>query len=286
MATILEMLSERFANKMSIPLRGLASSSSLRVSYIDVGKGDCMLVQGGDVSVLIDAGYEKTATDVLSCLRAQGVGHLDALVITHYDRDHVGGIRRIGESVDVGIVYLPGYEGSDNNYRLCMSHVKAIGVPSKQVTKTLKLSLGNARLTVYPSTVAYVPGTDDGEEGNDNDVSLVVTLTNGSDSYLFAGDLEEDGIDAYLAARHGRFDVLKVPHHGDRSSNTGDFLDSVQPKIAVITDAKKDPANKKVLKLLRSAEVETYRTSTDGTVVVESDGTGTYVVSTLFGNIE
>lgn len=253
-------------------------ASSLRVSFIDVGKGDCTLVQAGDASVLIDTGYENTAGDVLSHLRTQGVSHLDAMVITHYDRDHIGGIRAIGEGVDVGTVYLPGYEGADKNYRSCTSAVKALGAPTRQVTKELALDLGNARLAVFPSGVVYKPGTGGGE-GNDNDASLVATLINGRDSYLFAGDLEEDGIAAYLKAKRGQFDVVKMPHHGRRSSNTADFLDEVQPQIAVITDAEKDPANKKVLKLLDSAGVETYRTSTNGTVVVESTGNGTYSAS-------
>ncbi|MDO4796859.1 MAG: MBL fold metallo-hydrolase [Coriobacteriales bacterium] len=260
------------------------SSSALRVSFIDVGKGDCALVQVGNTSVLIDTGYEKTADNVLRYLREQHVGHLDAMVITHYDRDHIGGIRKIGEGVDVDTIYLPGYAGGDKNYRECVASVKALEVPAKLVTKETSLNLESARFTIYPSAVAYKPGTDGGKgggEGNDNDASLVATLANGRDSYLFAGDLEEAGIGAYLAARHGRFDVLKMPHHGHRSSNTAAFIDDVCPQIVVITDAKDDPANKKVLKLLQSDGIKTYRTSNDGTVVVESSGNGTYAVRTL-----
>lgn len=253
------------------------SASALRVSYIDVGKGDCILVQADDSSVLIDTGYKKTADDVLAYLSSQGVDHLDAIILTHYDRDHVEGVRKIGEGVDVGAIYLPGYVGSDNNYQSCVSSVAALGVPVSEVMEELTLNVGNAHLTVYPSKVAYVPATDD-EEGNDNDVSLVAALVNGSDSYLFAGDLEEEGIAAYLAAKHGQYDVLKMPHHGRRASNTSDFIGDVKPQIAVITDSKKESADKKVIKLLESADVETYRTSTDGTVVVESDGSGTYAV--------
>ncbi|MBR3318346.1 MAG: MBL fold metallo-hydrolase [Atopobiaceae bacterium] len=256
---------------------GLAAPSTLRVSYIDVGKGDCILVRAGDVSVLIDSGYENTADDVLAQLRAEGVKQLDAMVVTHYDRDHVGGIRAIGESVPIRNVYLPSYEGADKNYRSCISAVKALGVPSQLVTRETAINVGGARLTVFPSGVAYVPGAN-GDEGNDNDASLVATLTNGRDSYLFAGDLEEEGVAAYLKGRHGQFDVLKMPHHGGASKNLDEFLDDVRPKVAVITDAKKDAASKKTLKLLKSAGAEVWRTSTEGTVV-ESDGSGTYAVS-------
>ena len=116
-------------------------------------------------------------------------------------------------------------------------------------------------------------------EGNDNDMSLVATLAHGRDSYLFAGDLEEEGIRAYLAAGHGSFDVLKMPHHGEYSPGISELLDDVRPKIAAITDSVSDAADKKTLKLLKSAGVRTYRTSVDGTIIIDSDGSGTYSVS-------
>ena len=105
----------------------------------------------------------------------------------------------------------------------------------------------------------------------------------GEDSYLFAGDLEEKGIDAYLRGSRGRFDVLKVPHHGAKSDNNDAFLDSVNPKIAVITDGAEDLASKKTLKLLEKRGADAYRTSADGTIVIEGDGKGHYTVSTDSG---
>lgn len=258
-----------------------SSLSSLRVSFIDVGKGDCILVQADDdAAVLIDTGYEKTAKNVLSYLQDQGIDHLDAVVLTHYDRDHVGGVGKIGKGIGIDAIYLPGYEGSDENYRSCVLAVEELGAPIQRVESEIVVAVGGARLNIYPSAIAYEPGADGGE-GNDNDASLVTALSNGQDSYLFAGDIEKDGIDSYLEANHGKHDVLKMPHHGQRSSNTEDFIDNVRPKIAVITDSKKDSASKKVLKLLESNDVETYCTGSDGTVVVESDGTGSYSVATL-----
>ena len=138
--------------------------------------------------------------------------------------------------------------------------------------------MGGATLTIYPTSLTYIPDAN-GDEGNDNDLSLVATLALGDDSYLFAGDLEEEGIDAYLEASHGTFGVLKMPHHGEKSSNMDEFLDDVDPEVALITDAADDPADKKTLKLLKKANVDTYRTSENGTIVVESAGSGDYTVS-------
>lgn len=256
---------------------------TLRVTCIDVGKGDCILVQAGGRAMLIDTGYKDTAAQVLSHLREQGVSQLDVVILTHYDRDHVEGLGSLASSLAVGTVYLPGYEGSDKNYTSTMATVDRLGLTSQRVTKEMALQLGEAQLTIYPSGVNYVPGSG-GDEGNDNDVSLVVTLTHGKDSYLFAGDLEEEGIEAYLDAAHGHFDVLKVPHHGEKSGNIDELIDSVQPAIALITDGSDEPADKKVLKLLQKRDVDTYRTATDGTIAVTSDGAGNYEVTLLDQN--
>lgn len=255
------------------------SANDIRVSYIDVGKGDCILIQAGESAVFIDTGYENTSNKVLSYVRAQGVSRLDCIIITHYDRDHIGGVRTIGKELPVDTIYLPGYKGSDKNYRTLMASIEDVQLPVRQVTETLSLKLGSAQLTLYPSSVTYDPHAS-GDEGNDNDLSLVATLTCGNDSYLFTGDLEKEGVDAYLGRRLGRFDVLKMPCHGKKNQLIDELLESVQPQIAIITDSNNDPADKKTLKALKGTDASAYRTGACGTIIVASDGTGTYSVKT------
>lgn len=248
------------------------------VSFIDVGKGDCILLQADESAALVDTGYDATADDVLSYLKARNVSHLDWVVLTHYDRDHVEGLRAIGKAIDIGKVYLPGYEGSDKNYQTALSAINDLKLSAQQVTEEQHLKLGSNDFSIFPSNVKYVPGTK-GKEGNDNDVSLVATLTGDGMSYLFAGDLEEEGIAEYLKGERGQFDVLKMPHHGRKASNTSEFLESVKPHIAIITDSIDSPADKKTLKKLDAAGADVYCASTSGTVAVRSDGDHRYTVS-------
>lgn len=255
------------------------SSNTMNVSFIDVGKGDCILVQVSDAAVLIDTGFDDTADEVVAYLHEQGVKRLRGVIITHYDRDHVGGLNAIGKAIDIDTVFLPGYEGADKNYRTTMSAVDNLGVSSLPVTEIQTLELNEAKLTILPTTLSYLPGAN-GDEGNDNDLSLVVTLHFRDDSFLFAGDLEKKGIAAYLKNSQGHFDVLKMPHHGQKNSNTDDLLAEVQPSFVIVTDDPSSPADKKTLDLIDDTGAETYRTSTDGTIVIESDGAGSYSVST------
>ena len=252
---------------------------NVRVSFIDVGKGDCILIQAGEQAALIDTGYANTSDKVMAYLRGNGVGSLECLVITHYDRDHIGGVRTIGEKLPVGMVYLPGYRGADKNYRSLMATVEELGLNAQPVVEELCVQLGEALLTIFPSRVEFVPNAK-GDEGNDNDLSLVSSLTCGGDSFLFTGDLEKEGIMSYLDGGHGRFDILKVPCHGQKSPCTDELLEDVRPKMAVITDGADNPADKKTLKQLKETGIETYRTGDHGTVVVAGNGAGSYSVST------
>ena len=261
------------------PDRTEPTTMLLTVSYIDVGKGDCILIEAAGESVLIDTGYETTSNDVLSYLRARGVNQLQRIIITHYDRDHIGGLRAIAEALPVEEICLPNYEGSDKNYRNVTDAISDLDLSARQVTKEEVLQLGDAVLTIIPTSLTYEKGQGNGE-GNDNDLSLVVTLTNRDDSYLFAGDLEKKGIDAYLDGARGTFDVLKMPHHGEWCGKTDDLVEDVSPQIAIITDGEDDPAEKKTLEHLEDARIDTYRTSTDGTIVVESHGLADYTVTT------
>ncbi|MDO4400856.1 MAG: MBL fold metallo-hydrolase [Coriobacteriia bacterium] len=255
-----------------------SAADVIQVSVIDVGKGDCILVQAGGAAALIDTGYDDTASDVVRYLRKQGVERLEFMLITHYDKDHIGGIRAIGEAFPIGTIYLPGYEGGDKQYRSAVQAVSRLAAPATRVTQELAITLGGAQVAVLPSHLKYDPHAA-GDEGNDNDLSLVATLTLGSDSYLFAGDVEEAGTDALLARGLGAFDVLKVPHHGEKAGNMDELLAAVRPKVAIVTDAADDPADKKTLKQLKKAGSDVYCTSDCGTVVVASDGAGAYRVS-------
>ena len=251
----------------------------LTVTFLDVGKGDCILLEKDGTYVLIDAGYDSTADDVIAFLQQAGVERLDYFIITHYDKDHVGGAAAVAESFSVGQIYLPGYEGESRYYTAFMDVIAENALPAENVTKNVSFTLAGVRYEIYASELEYVFAAGE-DEGNDNDVSLVIAAYYGRDSYLFAGDIEKDGIKSYLAAGHGTFDVVKMPHHGRKESNSDDFIDDTQMQIAVITDSADDEADSKILKWLGEAEAAVYRSSECGTIVVTSTGAGEYAVKT------
>ena len=255
------------------------SDGSLTVTFLDVGKGDCILLRKDGSAVLIDAGYDSTADETIDFLSKAGVKSLDCFIITHYDKDHVGGAAAIAERVSVKQIYLPDYEGESEYYTQLMDVIGGKNLPAKIITEDFSFTLADVTYEIWASEIEYVPGSKK-EEGNDNDVSLMVAVTWGGDSYLFAGDVEKEGISSFLDAGRGTFDVVKMPHHGRKEGNTDDFIEAVRPQIAVVTDSEDEEADNKVVKWLTEIGAAVYTSAECGRIVVKSTGVGEYEVIT------
>lgn len=248
----------------------------LEAVFFDVGKGDCILFSNSAGHVLVDAGYEETSEKIIKELKKRGITSLNAMIITHYDKDHVGGAAEIAEQIPPSVFYLPDYTGEEEKSGDLLDLIDKEGLNAVRVSSDESFSLGEVRFIVDAALVPY-----DEEEENDNDASLIVEVFNGEDEWLLPGDIEKEAVEVWLDTREGEtFDILKMPHHGRKKKNTGEFIESVSPKIAVITDSSEDEAAPKVLKKLEEEEVKIYRSSTNGTITITSDGKEGYSVST------
>lgn len=252
-----------------------AAEDTFKVTSIDVGKGDCILVQTGaednPSNVLIDTGYKDTAKDVLKYLEKNGIQKLDAIIISHFHKDHVGGAARILEKIPVGIVYMPDYEGTRKVYKEMMDVLSQKGILCERLKENRSISFGNAKYDLYPSTIKF-----DGD--NDNDVSMAATLEYNGDTALFAGDLEEEGVKQFLSNNRipeKHYDILKLPHHGSEGNNTKDLLARLKDGgIVVITDGQDRRAHGTLLDTLAKDGFQTYCAADDGTITVTAAGDG------------
>ena len=247
----------------------------LNAVFFDVGKGDCILVSMGDSHILIDAGYEETSDKMVGELRTLGVDALDAMIVTHYDKDHVGGAAEIAQEIPVGTFYLPDYVGDADKCGDLLDMIRKEGLEAVRVSEDTSFSLQDAEVRVGAALVSYDPA-----EKNDNDASLIVEIIYGEDEWLLPGDIERDAIEVWLEGRQETFDVLKLPHHGKKEKNTKDLIESGQPEIAVITDSEEEDASKKVLKGLEEEGAAVYRSSVNGTIVISGNGAEDYQVTT------
>ena len=171
--------------------------------------------------------------------------------------------------------YLPDYNGDIDKCGDLVTLIDSESMPCERVSSAREFTAGSSDFKINPALVAYNP-----KEKNDNDASLIVEVSCGEDQWLLPGDIEKDAIDLWLRDREQEYNVLKYPHHGKKEKNYSEFIDNVSPEIAVITDSDEDHASKKVLKKLDEDQVETYRSSVDGTITIKGNGTGQFDIST------
>ncbi|MGN1340163.1 MAG: MBL fold metallo-hydrolase [Oscillospiraceae bacterium] len=240
----------------------------LKVHFIDVGQGDsCFIELPNGETMLIDAGEREYGDAVVTYIYEQGYGGLDYVVATHPHSDHIGGLEEVLTTLPAGGLYLPPDHADTTVYENMLSAAESSSVPLKEVMAG-DVILSDGDLT------AEVVAPKEPDEDNSNNNSVVIKLTFGETVFIFTGDAEkkeEDGIWTNI-----KCDVLKVGHHGSKTSTSANFLKKTEPEYAVISCG---PGNSyghptdAVLKRLDKKGIRVFRTDIQGTVVFTSDGT-------------
>ena len=187
-----------------------------RVHYIDVGQGDCELIECGGQYMLIDAGENGHETEVLNYLNSFNITKLDYVVVSHQHSDHIGGLAEVLEEFEVANVIMPKLtekqEPTNSTYKAFIQKLKKSGAKVISAKPGATYELGGAVFEILG------PVSNDAE--NLNSMSVVIRLDYGSNSFLFMGDAETDEESEILeSGANVDCDVLKVGHHGSRTSS-------------------------------------------------------------------
>ncbi len=244
-----------------------SASSELIVRFIDVGEGDSALLTCGGQSLLIDGGPAKASSKVYSVLKTLNLKSLTYIVATHTDADHIGGLSGALTYADVGTFYCSSTSSDTKTFKSLNERLtakgKSITVPNAQDS----FMLGDAKVTfVEPA------GTT---SKSDNNSSLVLRIQHGEKSFLFEGDAEKEEESEMVSSKENLdADVLKVAHHGSKSSSSTSFLQAVSPQTAVISVGSNSYGhpNSNVIQSLQNVGATVLRTDEQGTIVMKSDG--------------
>jgi competence protein ComEC len=217
------------------------------VTFLDIGQGDAavieapgarvMLIDGGGVR---DGSFDTGARIVEPFLRARGIGRIDVVALSHPHPDHLNGLFRVLARFDVGAFWSSGDDGHNPEYGRLVALARSRGVAIPEVAEA---RLGAATIVPLGPFESFPDGRPDrigAPPGlSVNDASLVVRVGFAGRGVLFAGDLEADGEGELVGRRDvGQVvaaDVLKVPHHGSRTSSSPELVDAVAPALAVIS---------------------------------------------------
>lgn len=251
------------------------SNDKLRVIFLDVGQGSSqLLISPSGKTMLIDAGNNDQEQNMIDYLQKYGVDRLDIIIGTHPDADHIGGLDRVIDQMDVGDIYMPRVQSNTKTFESLLKSISSKGLKVKNARSGLTLNW-DEQVTV--NMVAPVNTSED-----KNNMSAVVKVTYGSTSFLLTGDAErESEADMISSGVDLQADVMLVGHHGSKSSTTAAFLKQVKPKYGVIQVGENSYGHPKqtILDRLNKAGVEVYRNDLHGTIEIDSDGQ-TYHIST------
>lgn len=253
----------------------ISENSNFEVHFIDVGQADSALIECDGETMMIDGGNVADSNVVAAYLKKEDVTELNYVVCSHAHEDHVGGLSGALSVTKADNIYAPKTEANTKAYKNFKKKAEEQNVEIKHPNVGDEIQLGS-------STVEFLGPVD--ENGKDlNSTSIVLKITYGNTSFLFTGDAESDEEEEILnSGADLKSTVLKVGHHGSRTSTSYPFLREVMPQYAVISVEKGNSyghPNEETLSKLSDAGVEVYRTDESGDIVMTSDGNSINVVT-------
>lgn len=255
------------------------AAAPLTVKVLDVGQGDAILIRSQEQTVLIDTGDVPAKDELVAMLKKQGVTAIDKLIITHPHADHIGGAAAVLQQFTVKQVYDSGQKTNSNLYKQYLTLIQKKNIPFTVVTAGMTIDLGND--TILKVLAPEKPFIGDGEPDLNNN-SIVAKLTYHNFSMMLTGDAESESEQRMLKKGADlKSTLLKSGHHGSRTSSSVPFLQAVSPDAALISLGANNEyhhPHPSTLKKYNERKIKVYRTDTDGTLTVTSDGK-TYAIT-------
>ena len=241
------------------------ANTTLSVTFLDVGQGNCVIAESNGHYMLIDGGNSNYSSKVVSYLHDLGITTLDYIVISHYDADHLSGVIGVLNNYNATKILSPDYESDTKTYGSYISIMNKKNYTAIHPTIGDEFTLGDATFTIVsPTKYTY----DD-----ENNNSIGIRLTDSSHSFLLLGDAEaQSELDIINSGIDLSCDVYMVSHHGSSNSSTDALLDITKPSVAVISVGKNDYGHptEQTLTRLSSHNISVLRTDQDGTIIAYS----------------
>lgn len=242
----------------------------MSVHFIDVGKADSIYIKCKDKNILIDAGEKNTYDLVNEYLRRQNVKVLDLVIATHPHTDHIGGMPKVIEEFQINKLLMPELKEevipTSRTYEKFLLAIKNKNIAPERPIPGTSFNVGELIFEVLAPNKQY-------DDVNNN--SIVVKMTFKNTSFLFTGDAEKESENDMMNNNFNfEADVLKVGHHGSKTSTSSAFLRKVNPKYAVICvgEDRYNLPKKTTIDKLTKRNIKVFRTDCNGTFVFSTDG--------------
>ena len=246
----------------------------LKVHYLDVGQGDSIFVElPNNETMLIDAAESYQSENIINYLKNLNYQKIDYVIGTHPHTDHIGGLKDIINTFEIGKIYMPKVVSTTKTYESLLMAIK---------DKNLKINTAKAGTSIIDTDALKINilAPNNSTYTELNNYSVVTKITYGTTKFLFMGDAEklsENEIKENVTA-----DVIKIGHHGSNTSSSIDFIKKVNAKYGIISVGLNNKYNlpkEETITNWENSGTKIYLTSTNGTIRASSDGTNIKIES-------
>ena len=246
----------------------------LKVHYLDVGQGDSIFVElPNNETMLIDAAESYQSENIINYLKNLNYQKIDYVIGTHPHTDHIGGLKNIINTFEIGKIYMPKVVSTTKTYESLLMAIK---------DKNLKINTAKAGTSIIDTDALKINilAPNNSIYTELNNYSVVTKISYGSTKFLFMGDAEklsENEIKENVTA-----DVIKIGHHGSNTSSSIDFIKKVNAKYGIISVGLNNKYNlpkEETITNWENSGTKIYLTSTNGTIRASSDGTNIKIES-------
>lgn len=241
-------------------------NEDITIDVFDAGKADCILIGLKGKYIMIDTGLDKNKDEISKDLKSKGINELEYLILSHMDKDHIGGADQIINEFKINNLIQPDYKKDSSQYKEYEKAIKENNIEPILLHNEIETKINDIELKIYPP--------EKNEYKESNDYSIIVDITYKDQSFLFMGDAEQERIEEFIKFNKKNYTVIKMPHHGRFNNMTEKLVESTSPKYSIITCSEEENADDKTVSILEKYNVKNYLTK-NGDVIIKSDGKNT-----------
>lgn len=247
----------------------VAMKLPFEIDILSTGKSDFILIECEGEFVIIDCGFYENGKMIKDYLNYRGVIDIEYMILSHNDKDHIGGAPIIIDNFNIKNLVQADYDKETVQYKNYIEAIERNDLSPILLHNNIVTNIMEAKITIYPALKD--------KYDKSNDYCIIVGVDYGKYRFLFAADAEDERMKEFIKMDTGEYTVLKVAHHGIYNKQVEDFLVSVSPDYAVITCSHFMYPDRKLISLLNKYKIKTFYTSS-GNISIKSDGENIYFI--------
>ena len=235
-----------------------------QIYFFNAGKADAILLSKNNKYIMIDTGEENLSKEILNYFRQKNITKLEYLIITHFDKDHVGSAAAIIRNIKIGKVLQSNVPKESEFYNAYITALEEKKITPKTISGDNNIKVEDLEIIINGPTTIY-------PKKESNNSSLIVSIKDNKNKFLFTGDIQNARLKDFVASNPTDYNFLKVPYHGNYLKRLEELLKINRIQYAVITSSEEEKEDPKTLELLSKYQIKTYLTR-NGSIKILSNG--------------